>query len=322
MHPKDVSEPLLREDPNRLTIFPIQYKNIWDWYKKMLGCFWVVEEVDLSGDKSDWLKLSEDEKYFIKHILAFFAASDTIVNQNIGDNFLTSVGLLEAKYCYGTQYAIENIHSEAYSLMINTYIEDIKEQEYLLNGVRTIPCVAKKAKWALKWATESHSFAQRLVAFSIVEGIFFSGSFAAIFWLKEKNLMTGLCKFNEFISRDEGMHTQFASFLYKEHIIGKLDQDIVHDMIREAVEIETEFITVSLPCRLLGMNDDIMAQYIKFVADNLCHGLGYDKIYNTTNPFGFMDKISMQAKQNFFEARATEYKTGNSTEWDGITLDF
>ena len=309
-----VTEPLL-QPTERLTLFPIKYPDIWDLYKKAESSFWIAQEVDLSTDLVDWITLSDDERYFIKHVLAFFASSDTVVNMNIGDNFINLFQPLEVKAWYGMQYAIETIHSEAYSLMIDSYIKNAVEKDKLLDAVNTIDCIKEKSEWAQRWVVADCSIAHRLVAFAIVEGIFFSGSFASIFWLKNQNKMSGLCKYNEFISRDEGMHTQFAAHLYKNHIVHRLDESEVHAMVKEAVGIETKFITSSLPCRLINMNSDLMAQYIQFVADWLLKELGHLRLYDVTNPFDFMEKISMQGKQNFFEARPTEYQKSKLKGW-------
>jgi ribonucleoside-diphosphate reductase beta chain len=304
-------EDLLVENPNRFVIFPIKYDDIWKMYKLAVSSFWTAEEIDLAKDMDDWNKLSENEQYFIKHILAFFAGSDGIVNENLSARFLNEVQIPEAKFFYGFQIAIEAIHSEAYSLLIDTYIKDRKEKAHLLDAIHTIPCIKKKADWALQWITSKEdSFAHRIVAFAAVEGIFFSGAFCSIFWLKERGLMPGLTFSNELISRDEGLHTEFAVLLYS-MLKNKLSQDEVHNIIKDAVEIENEFITDSIPCSLLGMNAELMTQYIKFVADRLVVQLGYDKIYNASNPFDFMDRISLQLKQNFFEGKVSEYSKAN-----------
>ena len=316
-----VTEPLLQQS-DRLTLFPIQYPDIWDLYKKAESSFWIAQEVDLSGDLADWKTLSDDERYFIKHVLAFFASADTVVNMNIGDNFINLFQPLEVKAWYGMQYAIETIHSEAYSLMIDSYIKNIAEKNALLDAVNTIDCIKEKSEWAQRWVHADCSVAHRLVAFAIVEGIFFSGSFASIFWLKNQNKMSGLCKYNEFISRDEGMHTQFAAHLYKKHIVFQLDEVEVRGMVKEAVDIETKFIITSLPCRLINMNSGLMAQYIQFVADWLLKELGYSRLYDVCNPFDFMEKISMQGKQNFFEARPTEYQKSKNIGWTDPDEEF
>lgn len=318
-------EPILKENPDRFVLFPIQHDDIWKFYKDQQASFWTAEEIDLSQDLNDWEnKLNDDERFFIKHILAFFAASDGIVNENLAENFLSEVQYTEAKFFYGFQVMMENIHSETYSLLIDTYIKDNKEKDYLLNAIETFPPVKKKADWALRWI-ENGSFAERLVAFAAVEGIFFSGSFCSIFWLKKRGLMPGLTFSNELISRDEGMHMDFACLLYNNHLINKLSKEKVTKIITDAVEIEAEFVTESLPVRLIGMNSDLMNQYIEFVADRLLTELGCEKVYNASNPFDFMDMISLQGKTNFFEKRVAEYQkagVSSSTENnDAFSLD-
>lgn len=315
---------LLHEEKERLTTFPIRHKDIWDAYQKQLKSFWTEKEVDLSRDYKDWVKLSKDEQHFIKTVLAFFAASDGIVNMNLVERFSQEIKPLEAKYGYGIQIAIENIHATMYSLMIDTYIKDIKEKDFLLNAVETVPCVKRKADWALKWIKSDESFAKRLVAFAIVEGIFFSGSFCAIYWLKERNLMPGLCLANEFIARDEAEHCRFACLLYSHLQYTKLSYDTIREIVTEAVDIETEFITESLPCSLIGMNAVKMTQYIKFVADSLVRQLGYKNIYNETLPFEFMEHISLLGKNNFFENRTSQYKKADLTNSTSFkrTYDF
>jgi len=301
-------EPILKENPNRFVLFPIQHDDIWKFYKDQQASFWTAEEIDLSQDLTHWdNKLTDDERYFIKHVLAFFAASDGIVNENLAENFLSEVQYTEAKFFYGFQVMMENIHSETYSLLIDTYIKDVKEKDYLLNAIETFSPVKKKAEWALRWI-ENGDFTERLVAFAAVEGIFFSGSFCSIFWLKKRGLMPGLTFSNELISRDEGMHMDFACLLYNNHLENKLSQEQVTKIITEAVTIEAEFVTESLPVRLIGMNADLMNQYIEFVADRLLNELGCDKVYHSTNPFDFMDMISLQGKTNFFEKRVAEYQ--------------
>jgi ribonucleoside-diphosphate reductase beta chain len=300
-------EPILQENPNRFTLFPIQKQNLYDLYKKHVAVFWTVEEIDLSKDLKDWIKMSENERYFIKNILAFFAGSDGIVQENLSTRFMSEVQLPEARAFYSVQNMMESIHSESYSLLIDTYIDDRKEKDKLFRAIQTIPCVKLKAEWAQKWIQDKEAnFATRLIAFAIVEGIFFSGAFCAIYWLKERGLMQGLTVSNELISRDEGLHCEFACELYKE-IENKLPKTTIHTIIREAVDIERQFITESLPCNLIGMNSELMIQYIKFVADRLSSQLGYDKIYNVTNPFDFMERISLEGKDNFFEKRVTSY---------------
>lgn len=314
-------EPILKENPDRFVLFPIEHNDIWKFYKDQQASFWTAEEIDLSQDLNDWEnKLNDDERYFIKHILAFFAASDGIVNENLAENFLSEVQYTEAKFFYGFQVMMENIHSETYSLLIDTYIKDSKEKDYLLNAIDTFPPVKKKADWALRWI-ENGSFAERLVAFAAVEGIFFSGSFCSIFWLKKRGLMPGLTFSNELISRDEGMHMDFACLLYNNHLINKLSKEKVTKIITDAVTIEAEFVTESLPVKLIGMNADLMNQYIEFVADRLLTELGCEKVYNSTNPFDFMDMISLQGKTNFFEKRVAEYQKAGVSSLMSDTKD-
>jgi ribonucleoside-diphosphate reductase beta chain len=301
-------EPILKKNNDRFVLFPIQHDDIWKFYKKAEASFWTAEEIDLAQDLVDWNeKLNNDERHFIKHVLAFFAASDGIVNENLAENFLSEVQYTEAKFFYGFQVAIENIHSETYSLLIDTYIKDNKDKDYLFNAIDTIPCVKKKAEWALRWIDEG-SFAERLVAFAAVEGIFFSGSFCSIFWLKKRGLMPGLSFSNELISRDEGLHCDFACLLYNNHVVNKLPKETVTKIITDAVEIEKEFVTDAIPVKLIGMNADLMKQYIEFVADRLLAELGCSKVYNSANPFDFMDMINIQGKTNFFEKRVAEYQ--------------
>ncbi len=319
-----VEEPILKENPNRFVLFPIQHNDIWEMYKKQEASIWTAEELDLSPDLVDWdSKLNDDERFFIKHVLAFFAASDGIVNENLAENFLSEVQYTEAKFFYGFQVMMENIHSETYSLLIDTYIKDTKEKNYLFNAIETFEPVKKKADWAMRWI-DNGSYAERLISFAAVEGIFFSGSFCSIFWLKKRGLMPGLTFSNELISRDEGLHCDFACMLYNNHLVNKLPKEQVQKIIEDAVEIEKEFVTESLPVRLIGMNADLMSQYIEFVADRLLMELGNDKIYNTSNPFDFMDMINLQGKTNFFEKRVGEYqKAGvlNSNENNSFSLD-
>ena len=314
-------EPLLKENPNRFVLFPIEHHKIWEMYKKQMGLFWTAEEIDLGKDLVDWPKLKPEEQHFIKNILAFFAGSDGIVLENLGSRFMNEIQIPEAKCFYGFQIAMENIHSETYSLLIDTYVKDETEKHRLLNAIETIPSVEKKAKWALRWIQDTESnFATRLVAFAAVEGIFFSGSFCAIFWLKKRGLMPGLTSSNELISRDEGLHTEFACLMYS-MLNKKLSQDTIYEIIKDAVEIEKEFIVDSIPCRLIGMNSDLMCQYIEFVADRLIVQLGYDKLYNSTNPFEFMEMISMEGKTNFFEKRVMEYsKAGVGVQQDKMVF--
>jgi len=302
-----MTEPLLIENPNRYVLFPIQHNRIWAEYKKQLASLWTAEEIDLSKDLTDWNKLNDDERYFIKNILAFFAGSDGIVLENLGKRFLTEIQIPEARCAYAFQLMMENIHSETYSLLIDSLIKNEEEKNYLFNAINTIPCVQKKAHWAIKWIDDEESnFATRLVAFACVEGIFFSGSFCAIYWLKKRGLMPGLTFSNELISRDEGMHTDFACLLYS-MLNNKLSNEIINLIIVEAVEIEKDFIINSLPCKLIGMNSELMSQYIEFIADRLLVQLAYSKIYNTENPFEFMELISLENKTNFFEKRVAEY---------------
>ena len=300
-------EPILQENKDRFVLFPIKHRDIWEMYKKAEASFWTAEEIDLSPDGQDWKnKLSNDEKHFIKHVLAFFAASDGIVNENIAVNFMNEVQYPEARCFYGFQIMMENIHSETYSLLIDTYIKDPKEKDSLFHAIDTLDCVKKKAEWALKWIGNG-SFAERLIAFAAVEGIFFSGSFCSIFWLKKRGLMPGLSFSNELISRDEGLHCDFACLLYSQ-LVNKLAPGRVSEIIQNAVVIEKEFVTDALPVRLIGMNADLMCQYIEFVADRLLVALGCEKAYNATNPFDFMELISLQGKTNFFEKRVAEYQ--------------
>ncbi|SOE22204.1 ribonucleoside-diphosphate reductase beta chain [Spirosomataceae bacterium TFI 002] len=317
------TEPLLIEDPNRFVIFPIQHDDIWAYYKNAEASFWTAEELDLSQDLIDWAGLNDGERHFISHVLAFFAASDGIVNENLAVDFLSNVQYAEAKCFYGFQIAIENIHAEVYSLLIDTYIKEPNERDKLLNAVEHIPCVAKKAEWAMRWI-DNGNFVERLIAFAAVEGIFFSGSFCSIYWLKKRGLMPGLAFSNELISRDEGLHRDFACMLYTSHIKNKLPEDQLYKIITDAVEIEKEFVTDSLPVSLIGMNAELMCQYIEFVADHLLESLELKKVYNATNPFDFMDMISLQGKTNFFEKRVGEYqKAGVNSDRDkmSFTLD-
>lgn len=313
-------EPLLTENNDRFVIFPIKHDDIWQYYKNAEASFWTAEEIDLSQDLKDWANLSDNERHFISHILAFFAASDGIVNENLAVNFLSEVQYAEAKFFYGFQVMIENIHSETYSLLIDTYIKDQAEKARLFTALDSIDCVKKKGEWALKWI-ESDSFVERLIAFAAVEGIFFSGSFCSIFWLKKRGLLPGLTFSNELISRDEGLHTDFACLLYNNHIVNKMDPNRIIEIITDAVAIEQEFVTDALPVDLIGMNAKLMAQYIEFVADRLLNSLGVDKYYNASNPFDFMEMISLQGKTNFFEKRVAEYqKAGVKNEGEGKTF--
>jgi len=304
---KNIQEPLLIPDDNRFVMFPIQHEDIWNMYKKQVDCFWRAEEVDLSKDLTDWNKLTKDEKHFVSMILAFFAASDGIVLENLGLRFMSEVQNSEARAFYGFQIAMENIHSQMYSMLIETYIDDREEKSKMFNALDNFDCIKKKADWAKKWIGDNRSsFATRLVAFACVEGIFFSGAFCSIFWLKKRGLMPGLTFSNELISRDEALHTEFAVLLYNK-LLKKINKTKIHELIKEAVTIEKEFITEALPCRLIGMNSNLMSTYIEFIADRLLVQLGYDAIYNASNPFDFMELISVESKTNFFEKRVSEY---------------
>ncbi len=317
-------EPILQENKNRFVIFPIKHHDIWEFYKKMEASFWTAEEIDLSQDLNDWNnKLSEDEKYFVKHILAFFAASDGIVNENLAENFVNEVQYAEAKFFYGFQIMMENIHSETYSLLIDTYVKDEAEKTQLFTAIDVFPAIKKKAEWALKWI-ESDSFAERLIAFAAVEGIFFSGSFCSIFWLKKRGLMPGLTFSNELISRDEGVHCDFAVHLHNHHLVNKVSKERIREIIVDALNIEREFITESIPVSLIGMNSTLMTQYLEFVTDRLLVELGCEREYNTANPFDFMDMISLQGKTNFFEKKVAEYQKSGvmNTDSDAQKISF
>jgi len=319
-----IVEPILQENKNRFVIFPIKHHDIWEWYKKSEASFWTAEEIDLHQDLNDWNnKLNSDEKYFIKHILAFFAASDGIVNENLAENFVNEVQYAEAKFFYGFQIMMENIHSETYSLLIDTYVKDEKEKDQLFHALEVFPAIKKKADWALKWI-ESDSFAERLIAFAAVEGIFFSGAFCSIFWLKKRGLMPGLTFSNELISRDEGVHCDFAVHLHNHHLINKVSSERITEIITDALAIEREFITESLPASLIGMNAKLMTEYLEFVADRLLVELNCKKIYNSSNPFDFMDMISLQGKTNFFEKRVAEYQKAGvmSTDSESQKISF
>jgi len=320
-----MSEKILKENPGRFVLFPIEHHDIWKLYKQQESCFWTAEEIDLAQDINDWEnKLNEDEQHFVKNVLAFFAASDGIVNENLGINFLNEVQYTEAKMFYGFQIMMENIHSETYSLLIDTYIKDKNEQHRLFNAIDTVPAIKKKAEWAIKWIN-SDSFVERLIAFAAVEGIFFSGSFCSIFWLKKRGLMPGLTFSNELISRDEGMHCDFACHLYNDHIEKKLTDKKIKEIICGALEIEKEFILEALPVRLIGMNADLMKQYLEFVADRLLMSLGVGKVYNSTNPFDFMENIAIQGKTNFFEKRVAEYQkagVNNNSSIEDLNTNF
>lgn len=325
MKPQKGVEPLLEEDDKRFVMFPIKDQDVWNMYKKQVDCFWRAEEVDLSKDLVQWSALTTDEQYFLSMILAFFAASDGIVLENLAVRFMTEVQLAEARAFYGFQIAMENIHSQMYSILIDTYIKDVSEKDRLFNSIQHFPCIKKKADWAMKWIGDKRSsFQTRLVAFACVEGIFFSGAFCSIYWMKKRGLLPGLTFSNELISRDEALHTEFAVLLYSK-MQKKMQKGRIHEIIKEAVEIEQEFISDALPCRLIGMNAKLMSQYIEFVADRLALQLGYDKIYSAANPFDFMEMISLNGKTNFFERRVGDYalsdKKITDTTFD-LTEDF
>ena len=304
------NEPILQENPNRFVLFPIKYPQVWNMYKKQMASFWTAEEIDLSKDVGDWERLNSDERHFIKYVLAFFAASDGIVLENLAEKFCSEIQIPEARCFYGFQIAMENIHAETYSLLIDTYINDKNERTFLFNAIQNIPVIQKKAAWAMKWINSENSFAERLVAFAAVEGILFSGSFCAIFWLKKRSLLPGLTFSNELISRDEGLHTDFACLLYT-MLMNKMSYERILEIIREAVDIEKEFIGEALPVDLIGINSELMKQYIEFVADRLLYTLGYKKAYQSENPFEWMNMISLQGKTNFFEKRVAEYQKAN-----------
>jgi ribonucleoside-diphosphate reductase beta chain len=320
-----MTEKILVDNPGRFVLFPIQHHDLWRLFKQQEACFWTAEEIDLGQDVYDWdNKLNADEQHFVKHVLAFFAASDGIVNENLAMNFVNEVQYTEAKFFYGFQIMMENIHSETYSLLIDTYIKDKEEQNKLFNAIETIPAIKKKADWAIKWIN-SESFVDRLVAFAAVEGIFFSGSFCSIFWLKKRGLMPGLTFSNELISRDEGMHCDYACHLFNNHIENKIPEKRIKEIICGALEIEKEFILEALPVRLIGMNSDLMAQYLEFVTDRLLVALGCSKVYNTENPFDFMQNIALQGKTNFFEKRVAEYQkagVNKTTESEDLNSAF
>ena len=320
-----VREPLLTPNDNRFVMFPIQDQSIWEMYKKQVDCFWRAEEIDLSKDNNHWDSLNADERSFLSMILAFFAASDGIVLENLAQRFMGEVQLAEARAFYGFQIAMENIHSQTYSLLIDSYIKDPQEKDKLFNAITHYPCIKKKADWAQKWIHDNRStFATRLVAFACVEGIFFSGAFCSIYWMKKRGLMPGLTFSNELISRDEALHTEFAVLLYSK-LVKKMGKARIHEIIRDAVDIETEFICEALPCRLIGMNSQLMTQYIQFVADRLSVQLGYDKIYNVANPFDWMELISLEGKTNFFEKKVGDYALANKTKSEDVfefTADF
>lgn len=322
-------EPILQENKDRFVIFPIKHHDIWEWYKKAESTFWTAEEIDLAQDLTDWAKLNDDERYFIKNVLAFFAASDGIVNENLAENFVSEVQYAEAKFFYGFQIMMENIHSETYSLLIDTYVKDEAEKNKLFKAIETVSAVKKKAEWALKWI-ESDSFAERLIAFAAVEGIFFSGSFCSIYWLKDRGLMPGLSFSNELISRDEGLHCDFAVHLHNNHLVNKVPKERIYEILDSALEIEKEFILESLPVSLIGMNSKLMSQYLEYVTDRLLIDLGCEPKYGSKNPFDFMANIALENKTNFFEKRVSEYaKSGvgkdnndNFISFDGDDDDF
>ena len=322
---KNVNEPLLNPDDNRFVMFPIKYDDVWQMYKKQVDCFWRAEEIDLSKDLAHWDTLSQEEKFFLSMILAFFAASDGIVLENLGLRFMNDVQISEARAFYGFQIAMENIHSQTYSLLIETYIKHAEEKDKLFRALENFECIKKKGDWAQKWIKDNRSgFATRLIAFACVEGIFFSGAFCSIYWMKKRGLMPGLTFSNELISRDEALHCEFAVLLYSK-LVNKVKKSRVHEIIKEAVEIENEFICEALPCRLIGMNSQLMTQYIQFCADRLCVQLGYDKIYNVSNPFDFMELISLEGKVNFFERYNDSYALATKTKDDStfdLTEDF
>jgi ribonucleotide reductase beta subunit family protein with ferritin-like domain len=315
---KNTTEPLLTPDDKRFVMFPIHDQDIWKMYKKQVDCFWRAEEIDLSKDLKDWETLHADEQYFLSMVLAFFAASDGIVVENLAMRFLNDVQLAEARAFYGFQLAMENIHSETYSILIDSYIKDEEKKTQLFEAIAHFPCIQKKAEWAQKWIKDNRSnFATRLLAFACVEGIFFSGAFCSIYWMKKRGLMPGLTFSNELISRDEALHTEFAILLYKK-LLKKVNKAKFCEIVSEAVNIETEFICEALPCRLIGMNAPMMTQYIQFVADRLCVQLGYDKMYGVANPFDFMELISLEGKTNFFDKYVSDYALANKTKSEGI----
>jgi len=311
---KNHHEPLLAPDDNRFVMFPIKYDDIWQMYKKQVDCFWRAEEIDLTKDLGDWNSLNDDERMFLSMVLAFFAASDGIVLENLAERFMSEVQVAEARAFYGFQIAMENIHSQVYSMLIETYVKNEEEKSRLFNAINVFPCIKKKSDWAQKWIHDNRSsFATRLVAFACVEGIFFSGSFCSIYWMKKRGLMPGLTFSNELISRDEALHCEFAILLYSK-LVKKMSKVKFNELIKEAVAIETEFICEALPCRLIGMNSQLMTQYIQFVADRLCLQMGYDKIYNVINPFDWMELISLEGKTNFFEKKIDSYALANKTK--------
>mmetsp|Transcript_79878 Transcript_79878/g.138418 ORF Transcript_79878/g.138418 Transcript_79878/m.138418 type:complete len:345 (-) Transcript_79878:125-1159(-) len=323
----EAKDPLLLENPRRWVMFPIEHADIWEMYKKHEASFWTAEEIDLSQDNKDWDRLSESEQHFVKHVLAFFAASDGIVLENLASSFSTEVQVPEARAFYGFQIAMENIHSETYSLLIEQYIRDPEEKDKVFNAIETMPAVTEKAQWAIQWMNRENSFAERVVAFAAVEGILFSGSFCAIYWLKKRGLMPGLTFSNELISRDEGLHAEFACLLYRK-LVNPLPEDVIHAIIQGAVDVERKFICDALSCDLIGMNSELMTRYIEFVADRLLTALGHSKLFGSSNPFDWMELISLQGKTNFFEKRVGEYQkagvmtsTTSQDEIKGFALD-
>ena len=314
-----MTEPLLIPDDDRFVVLPVKYQDLYQMYKSAVACFWTAEEVDLSKDLGDWVKMTKDEKHFISLILAFFACMDGLINENLAVRFFNEVQNSEARLFYGFQMAIEGIHQEVYANLIDTYIKDKNEQKKLFNAINTYPCVKKKADWVKKHISADTTFAERLVAFICVEGIHFSGAFCAIYWFRTKNLLQGLCFSNELISRDEALHTEFGVALYKK-LKYKLKQEQIHAIIKEAVLIETEFICEALPCRLIGMNSVLMTQYIQFVADRVCLQLGADRIFGVSCPFSYMESISIERKSNFFEVRVSEYALANKEQTGDIFL--
>jgi len=303
-----VMEPMLKENPGRFVLFPIEHDAIWKMYKQAEASFWTAEEIDLQQDLTDWENLNDGERHFVKHVLAFFAASDGIVNENLVLNFMREVQIPEARCFYGFQVAIENIHAEVYSLLIDTYIKKEEEKTFLFNAIETLDCVKKKAGWAMRWIDNAPTFAHRLIAFAAVEGIFFSGSFCSIFWLKKRGLMPGLSFSNELISRDEGLHCDYAVHLHNNHVVYKVPKERIREIIVDALNIEREFVTESLPVSLIGMNAKLMTQYLEFVTDRLLGEFNCEHEYNSTNPFDFMEMISLEGKTNFFEKRVSEYQ--------------
>lgn len=315
-----MNEPILKKDDSRYVVYPVCYSDVYNYYKSAVACFWTEEEVNLSGDLNDWYNLTKDERWFLIHIIAFFAGADGIVNENICMRFYNEVQIPEARLFYGFQSAMEGVHSEVYSKIIDTYVADREEKNTVLNAIQYFDCVRKKANWCELYMHSTASFATRLVAFAVVEGVFFSGAFCAIFWCKKRGILSGLCFSNELISRDEALHCEFAVLLYSK-LHNRLTREECHKIIRDAVEIELDFICESLPCRLIGMNAELMGEYVRFVADRLAVQLGYDKIYGAKQPFAFMESISIESKSNFFERRVSEYALATKTEFDEGVFD-